>query len=133
MINITRRSGLFQLVLLSLALDGCAAAVDDEGSFAPSAEATGATSEALKGADAAKPDAELDADAAGCEAASDKDQTAQYAELMSIIETTNLSAAPSGNSCTAACKCCKRNNRFCCSHCNWCSGPIKATGSVLAR
>jgi hypothetical protein len=44
---------------------------------------------------------------------------------MSIIETTNLSAAPSGNSCTAACK-------FCCSHCNWCSGPIKATGGLLA-
>ena len=29
-----------------------------------------------------------------------------------------------GNSCSAACRCCARNgNRFCCSHCRWCSWP----------
>jgi len=28
------------------------------------------------------------------------------------------------NSCTAACRCCRWGNRFCCSHCRWCSGPI---------
>jgi len=28
------------------------------------------------------------------------------------------------NSCNAACRCCARNgNRFCCSHCRWCSWP----------
>jgi hypothetical protein len=29
------------------------------------------------------------------------------------------------NSCWAACRCCRNwGNRFCCSHCRWCSGPI---------
>ena len=31
------------------------------------------------------------------------------------------------SSCQAACRCCKRGNRFCCSHCRWCSGPIGFT------
>ena len=30
-------------------------------------------------------------------------------------------------SCQAACRCCKWGNRFCCSHCRWCSGPIGST------
>ena len=29
-----------------------------------------------------------------------------------------------GDPCGAACRCCKRGNRFCCSHCRWCKGPI---------
>lgn len=38
-----------------------------------------------------------------------------------------LALGISSSSCQAACRCCKRGNRFCCSHCRWCSGPI---GSV---
>jgi hypothetical protein len=30
------------------------------------------------------------------------------------------------SSCWRICQCCKRGNRFCCSHCRWCSGPIGA-------
>ncbi len=34
-----------------------------------------------------------------------------------------------GNPCRAACRCCRSyGNRFCCSHCRWCSGPIGVTG-----
>jgi hypothetical protein len=33
----------------------------------------------------------------------------------------------SSSSCQAACRCCTRGNRFCCSHCRWCSGPIRNT------
>ena len=29
-----------------------------------------------------------------------------------------------GDPCGAACRCCKWGNRFCCSHCRWCRGPI---------
>lgn len=32
--------------------------------------------------------------------------------------------AASSTSCWRICQCCKRGNRFCCSHCRWCSGPI---------
>ena len=33
-----------------------------------------------------------------------------------------------GNPCWAACRCCRSyGNRFCCSHCRWCSGPIGVT------
>ncbi len=33
-----------------------------------------------------------------------------------------------GNACWAACRCCRNyGNRFCCSHCRWCSGPIGST------
>jgi hypothetical protein len=35
------------------------------------------------------------------------------------------------NSCTAACRCCRWGNRFCCSHCRWCSGPIGPISSGL--
>jgi hypothetical protein len=29
-----------------------------------------------------------------------------------------------GDPCRAACRCCAWGNRFCCSHCRWCRGPI---------
>ena len=32
--------------------------------------------------------------------------------------------ASAASSCWRICQCCKRGNRFCCSHCRWCSGPI---------
>jgi hypothetical protein len=38
-----------------------------------------------------------------------------------------LALGISSSSCQAACRCCKRGNRFCCSHCRWCSGPIGST------
>ncbi len=38
-----------------------------------------------------------------------------------------LALGISSGSCQAACRCCKRGNRFCCSHCRWCSGPIGST------
>jgi hypothetical protein len=38
-----------------------------------------------------------------------------------------LQAGIGSSSCQAACRCCKWGNRFCCSHCRWCSGPIGST------
>jgi hypothetical protein len=38
----------------------------------------------------------------------------------------DLQAAPS--TCYRVCRCCRNSgNRFCCSHCRWCSGPIGTT------
>jgi len=129
MANLTRRSPrLFHFILLTMALNGCAAAVDDDGTVAASEAATGSASEALRG------DAALDADA-DCEGAPSKRsaQADPYQEYMSIVETdASVALAPAGNSCTAACRCCKWGNRFCCSHCRWCSGPIGTTTGVLA-
>jgi hypothetical protein len=115
-------------------LPGCASAVDD-GSLSPTEEASASSSEELKGEAAAKADAALDADAADCDAApATAGAQSAYEEYSAILQTSSLSAdaAPAGNSCTAACRCCKWGNRFCCSHCNWCSGPIKASPGVLA-
>lgn len=135
MANLTRRFGLLRFVLLALALSGCAAAVDED---AASDEAASSFSQALKSGAASKADAVLDADAAGCDAASAKagaqTQDDQYQEFMSVVGGSNSSVdlAPAGNSCTAACKCCGWGNRFCCSHCKWCSWPVVSTG-VLAK
>jgi hypothetical protein len=103
------------VALLAFALPACVSAVDDE---TPSAsEATAAsTSEALK----------VEGAAAGS-------LDASYQEYTSILESANLSAAPAGNSCTAACRCCKWGNTFCCKHCNWCTGPIKVSPSILSK
>jgi hypothetical protein len=137
MMNITRRSRLFQLVLLTFALSGCSSAVDDEGAFTASAEATDAASEALKGAAAIDDAAALDADAGDCDAAPDKAgaKTDAYEEFTSILEAPDLSVelAPAGNSCWRICKCCKRGNRYCCAHCKFCSGPIGVSTGVLAQ
>jgi hypothetical protein len=136
MANLTRRSRLFQFILLTMALNGCAAAVDEGGTVAPSEETTGSTSEALKAAAVAEA-ATLDAAGADCDAAPAKTgaRTDAYREYESIVEAadSNLEAAPAGNSCTAACRCCKWGNRFCCSHCRWCSGPIGTTTGVLSQ
>jgi hypothetical protein len=36
------------------------------------------------------------------------------------------------STCSRVCSCCRRTkNRFCCSHCRWCSGPIGSTGVTL--
>lgn len=136
MTNLTRRSRLFQFVLITMALGGCAAAVDDDGTLAPIEDAPGSTSEALKEAAVTKGGAVLDAEADGCAAAPAKAaaQTDAYQEYMSIIEPASpgVDAAPVGNSCSAACRCCAWGNRFCCSHCKWCSWPVATSPEVLA-
>ena len=118
-----------------MTLNGCAAAVDDDGTLAPSEEAPGSTSEALKEATVTKGDAAQDADA-GCDAAPAKSAalTDPYQQYLSIVDPVNSSvdAAPVGNSCSAACRCCSWGNRFCCSHCKWCSWPVATNPEVLA-
>jgi hypothetical protein len=37
------------------------------------------------------------------------------------------------SSCKRFCDCCRRGNRFCCSHCRWCSGPIGPYGVFSAE
>jgi len=40
-----------------------------------------------------------------------------------------LQTTTGASTCTRVCNCCRRTkNRFCCSHCRWCSGPIGSTG-----
>jgi hypothetical protein len=40
-----------------------------------------------------------------------------------------LQTSTGASTCTRVCNCCRRTkNRFCCSHCRWCSGPIGSTG-----
>ena len=106
-----RRSRLFAFVLLALALPGCTAAVDGE--------ITSSSSAALCGA------------AAPCEPIASEPSK----ELTSVPEDDELSVykmqtdtSLGGSTCRRVCACCARNgNRFCCSHCRFCSGPIGAT------
>ncbi len=137
MANLSPRSRLLQFVWITLALTGCASAVDDNDPPSPSGETTGNSSESLKVAPATEADAALDANAADCDApaASAGAQTEAYREYRSLLEAADSSvdAAPAGNSCSAACRCCKWGNRFCCSHCKWCSGPIGVSTGVLAQ
>ena len=43
-----------------------------------------------------------------------------------------LQASTGASTCTRVCNCCRRTrNRFCCSHCRWCSGPIGSSGIAL--
>ena len=133
MSNITRRFRLFQFVLLTFVLPGCASAVDEQGTDPPAEEPTGSTADALK---AVNGDAATSVDA-GCDAAPAGAASDPYQEYESILETESLNVDTSGglaNTCTRVCACCKRGNRFCCSHCHFCSGPIGvSTGGVLAR
>jgi hypothetical protein len=44
-----------------------------------------------------------------------------------------LQAGAASSTCRRVCNCCTRTgNRFCCSHCRWCSGPIGST-AVASR
>ena len=134
----TRLFGLFHFVLFAIMLGGCAAAVDDS-TLLPSEEATASDSQALKGVAAPIGDAALDADAADCDGAalSAGEKAGSYAEFNAVLESSSINLdAPeaAGSTCTRVCKCCKNNgNRFCCSHCTFCSGPIGVSGGVLAR
>jgi hypothetical protein len=127
MIDTTRRFGLFQCVLLAITLAGCVSAVDD-GVLAPSEETT-SDEQALEGVAALSGSLVLGADTAGCDAAaaSPGEPLGSYEEFNEILETAsvNRDSPELGNTCTRVCKCCKNNgNRFCCSHCRFCSGPI---------
>jgi hypothetical protein len=131
--NATRKFGLFQCILFVLMLFGCASAVDDA-TLPPSEEATETTSQALK-------EAAMDADAADCDAAAATAgvESGSYGELSSILETASLnddgSLEATASTCRRVCACCRRGNRFCCSHCRFCSGPIGPYGvsDELAR
>jgi hypothetical protein len=131
------KNAAFQLVSLALALAGCASAADN-GTLPPSEEATESASQALGGVAAPSGDAVLDVDAADCDtsARSVGVQAGSYAEFTSVLEASSVSLdSPevAGNTCTRVCKCCKNNgNRFCCSHCRFCSGPIGVSDGVLA-
>lgn len=130
--NAVRKVGLFQCILFALMLFGCASAVDD-GTFPAPEEATETTSQALA-------DATLDAEAADCDAAASTGvESGSYGELSSILETASLnddgSLEATASTCRRVCACCRRGNRFCCSHCRFCSGPIGPYGvsDELAR
>ncbi len=133
--NITRR--LFQFVLLVITLTGCASAVDD-GTHPSPAEASAPDSQALEGVAAPDVVAALDADAADCDAAalSPDERAASYDEFNSILESSSInldSPEIAGSTCRRVCNCCKNNgNRFCCSHCRFCSGPIGVSTGVFA-
>lgn len=131
--NTTAQFGLFAFVLLAISLSGCASAVDDASPL-PEEDGTASASQPITNVAAATGDALLDADAADCDAVAQGDP---YEELASILESSsiNLDGSPevAGNTCTRVCKCCKRGNRFCCSHCRFCSGPIGVSGGVLSR
>ena len=114
-----------------LALGGCASAADEGGAQA-SEEATNSSSEELKTVAASK----ADATAADCDAAPSlaSGDTAAYSEYQSLVSSTNLIGTGSlGNTCTNVCKCCKRGNRFCCSHCDFCSGPSRSAAACSRR
>jgi len=113
--NQLRRSRPFSFALLALALAGCAVPADGE--------ATGASSAALGGAVDACESSPL-----SCTAPS-KDLAAAQAEYQVSIDPTQTEIG--GSTCRRVCACCARNgNRFCCSHCRFCSGPI-GVGDVL--
>lgn len=133
--NIARR--LFQFVLLALTLAACASAVDSD--TLPSSDERGAPdAQALGGVAAPDADAALDADAADCDEAtlSPEERAASYDEFNSILESSSInldSPEIAGSTCRRVCKCCKNNgNRFCCSHCRFCSGPIGVSTGVFA-
>jgi hypothetical protein len=137
--NTTRALRLFQFVLAAFMLFGCASAADDD-SLPPADEMAEPASQALKGA-ASIEDAALEADAADCDAAAAVDGAAgSYEELTSILDTASVNGdeaaeLAAGGTCRRVCACCRRGNRFCCSHCRFCSGPIGPYGlssSVLA-
>lgn len=115
----------FWLFLCAIALFGCASAVDDP------EQSTAANSEALKGDEIAKTEA-VDPKASECDASDDKAYTEFYSTLAKASLSKDSLDLAAGNSCSAACRCCKWGNRFCCSHCRFCSGPIGATGGVFA-
>jgi hypothetical protein len=131
--NAIHKTGLFQCILFVLMLLGCASAVDD-GTLPAPEEATETTSQALD-------EATLDANAADCDAgaASADVESGSYGELSSILETASLnddgSLEATASTCRRVCACCRRGNRFCCSHCRFCSGPIGPYGASneLAR
>lgn len=137
MTNTTRQLGLFRFVLFAILLVGCASAVDEAG-LPPAEEATASDAQALRGLAATDAEAALDADAADCgaAAASEGVQAGSYAEFTSVLETTSVNLdAPelAGSTCTRVCRCCRNNgNRFCCSHCRFCSGPIGVSDGVFA-
>jgi hypothetical protein len=129
--NIARQLGLFRFVLIALTLLGCASAADD-GSLPSGEEVTASASQDLKGAAAISDDMALDADAADCDAAASAGSTADYEEFVSIEESVSRDSAGSTSSlCRRMCKCCGNGNRFCCSHCRFCSGPIGPYGVSL--
>jgi hypothetical protein len=134
-LRLTMKNALFQLVLLAVVLPGCSSAIDD-GSLPPAEEATESTSHALKGAAAPIEGAVLDAAPADCDAPalSTGAQAGSYEEFTSVLQTSSRDSPElAGNTCTRVCKCCKNNgNRFCCSHCSFCSGPIGVSDGVLA-
>ncbi len=137
MITIARQLRLLFLALCVASLPGCAADIDD--SLLPSEEAAAAQAPITKGDVAPKLDATLDADA-DCDALVERGgvETGSYAEFLSVLDGKSSELAPGGvtaSTCTRVCKCCKNNgNRFCCSHCRFCSGPIGVSdGGVLAR
>jgi hypothetical protein len=99
-----RRSGFYAFVLLALALPGCAVPADGE--------VTTSSSAALCGA------------ALSCEAPPTTSSPADEYEL--AIDPSQPEIG--GSLCRRVCACCARNgNRFCCSHCRFCSGPIGVT------
>jgi hypothetical protein len=126
--NTTRSFWLFQLALLAVTLLGCASAADDPA--LPWEEGAASTSEALKGVAASSEEADLAADAADCDAA-DLASADSEEELASILQSTSVSrdnAELGLSTCRRVCNCCKGGNRFCCSHCRFCSGPIGPYG-----
>lgn len=114
-----------------MTLNGCAATVDTDETPTPVEETPGSASETLIGGTIANADATRDG-AGDCDAAPVKAaaSTDPYQQYMSIIDTDGASvdATLAGNPCRAACRCCRWGNRFCCSHCKWCSGPIGPYG-----
>jgi len=135
--NPTRRARLFGTLVLTLTivLPGCAAAVDEDEARPPQEAETGAATEALTKSDASR----STETASDCDAAPDSALTRSdaYQELTSLLGTVELDASKNpeaaASGCTRICACCKRGNRFCCSHCDFCSGPIKLSPGVLAK
>lgn len=126
--NSMRLFGLFHVILLAIALAGCASAVDDSGT-ATSEESAASTSDALKGEETAKA---TDCASATEVASDDKDYAEFYSTLAKASVSKDSLDLAAGGSCSAACRCCKWGNRFCCSHCRFCSGPIGVTDGVFA-
>ena len=116
----TRRARVFSFVLLALALFGCMAAVDEDvaGSSSAPASEVSENNQALTAPPLAT--------------------SFDRSELAPVIDDVDLSIDPgqtqlAASTCTRVCACCKKNgNRFCCSHCRFCSGPIGVTDEVLA-
>jgi hypothetical protein len=129
--KLTRWFAPFRFIVLALTLFGCASAVDDAG-LPSSDEAPASASEALKGAAAPVADVALNEDAADCDAAASPgaaDSEEVSAILQSSLDDSSLQAT--GSLCRRMCNCCRGGNRFCCSHCRFCSGPIGPYGVSL--